>query len=276
MNPVTPASERVQKMLARAGLGSRREIETWISAGRVSINGKPVGLGDSMTAEDRVELDGKPLKLNLASTTRVLAYHKPTGEICSRSDPEGRKLIFDKLPRLAGGRWISIGRLDINTSGLLLLTNNGDLANRLMHPSAQIEREYAVRILGEVDNAMLQRLRQGVMLEDGMASFCQLRDAGGRGANHWYHVTLREGRNHEVRRLWESQGVTVSRLKRIRFGEIVLSSSLRQGQWEELDESLVQRLLRLTGLPGQQNIDVPQKKPVHKRPRNRSAATRRR
>ncbi len=229
--------ERIQKVLARMGLGSRREIESWIKAGRIMVNGKLAKLGDSITTEDRVQLDKKQIKFPRKTDSRpkVITYHKPAGEICTRKDAEGRTTVFSKLPRLKGARWVSIGRLDINTSGLLLFTNNGDLANRLMHPSSNIDREYAVRVIGRVDEAMLKQLQKGVELEDGPAHFSDIVDSGGDGANHWYHVTLMEGRNHEVKRLWESQGVKVSRLMRVRFGPIILSRRSRPGSVTELE-----------------------------------------
>ena len=243
-------SEKLQKVLARAGLGSRRMMEQWIQVGRVTVNGKKAQLGERVTEGDILRVDGRLLtpEQTTPDRTRVLAYHKPAGEICSRRDPEGRPSLFEHLPRLRKGRWITIGRLDLNTTGLLLLTNNGELANRLMHPSSKIEREYAVRILGEVDDELLKRLRDGVELEDGPARFERLRDAGGSGANHWYHVTLREGRNREVRRLWESQGVTVSRLTRVRYGPVTLRRGLPQGRWDELDDDQIAELLNLAGL----------------------------
>jgi len=230
--------ERIQKVLARMGLGSRREIESWIKAGRIMVNGKLAKLGDSITTDDRVQLDKKQIKFPRKTDSRpkVITYHKPAGEICTRKDAEGRTTVFSKLPRLKGARWVSIGRLDINTYGLLLFTNDGDLANRLMHPSSNIDREYAVRVMGKVDEDMLKRLQAGVELEDGPARFSDIVDSGGEGANHWYHVTLMEGRNHEVKRLWESQGITVSRLIRVRFGPIILPRNSRTGTIRELDD----------------------------------------
>jgi len=220
------------------GLGSRREIESWIKAGRITVNGKLAKLGDSITTEDRVQLDKKQIKFPRKTDSRpkVITYHKPAGEICTRKDAEGRTTVFSKLPRLKGARWVSIGRLDINTYGLLLFTNDGDLANRLMHPSSNIDREYAVRVVGKVNEDMLKRLQAGVELEDGPARFSDIVDSGGEGANHWYHVTLMEGRNHEVKRLWESQGITVSRLIRVRFGPIILPRNSRTGTIRELDD----------------------------------------
>ncbi len=239
-------TEKLQKVLARAGLGSRREMETWIQTGRIKVNQQVATLGDRVGTNDEIKVDGRKLAKATftGQTQQIICYHKPSGEICTRNDPEGRNTIFKSLPPLTNGRWINIGRLDFNTSGLILLTNDGDLANRLMHPSSGMEREYAVRVLGEVNNEMLQRLRNGVELEDGKACFTDIQIAGGKGANHWYNVILTEGRKHEVRRLWESQGIKVSRLIRIRFGPIVLPKSLRAGQHIKLDNSSQQKLLR--------------------------------
>jgi 23S rRNA pseudouridine2605 synthase len=246
-----PMAERLQKVLAGAGLGSRRQIEEWIREGRIRVNGNVAKLGDRVAPTDRVQINGRlvqPFRVR-PSKGRVIVYHKPEGEVTTRSDPEGRPTIFQNLPRLKASRWVAVGRLDINTSGLILLTTDGELANRLMHPSHGIEREYAVRVLGPVDPAMRERLTSGVELEDGTARFESLREAGGEGANRWYHVVIREGRNREVRRLWESQGVKVSRLTRVRYGPIALARSLRQGKWDELSDGEIQALLDLTGLP---------------------------
>jgi 23S rRNA pseudouridine2605 synthase len=237
-------------VLARAGLGSRREIEEWIKEGRVTLNGATAKLGDRHKAGQRVTVNGRPIDLAARDDepTRVLLYHKPTGEVVTRRDPEGRPVIFTQLPRPNRGRWIAIGRLDINTQGLLLVTTNGELANRLMHPSREIEREYAVRVLGPVDEAVLDRLRKGVDLEDGPARFETLVEAGGEGANRWFHVTLREGRNRIVRRLWESQGITVSRLMRVRFGPLELPPRLKARTFMELPPEQVAMLMASVGL----------------------------
>lgn len=244
-------SEKLQKVLARAGFGSRREMERWIESGRVSVNGKIVTLGERVTEEDVVRVDGAIVakqKMQQNRRCRVLVYNKPEGEVTSQGDPEGRKTVFDRLPTIKGGRWIVVGRLDINTSGLLLFTTDGELANRLMHPSYEVEREYAVRVLGEVPKETLEALREGVELEDGPAKFNELRSTGGEGANRWYQVKLSEGRNREVRRLWESQGVTVSRLMRTRYGTIALPKYLRSGRWEELNDAEVKALRSSVGL----------------------------
>jgi len=234
--PLEP--ERIQKLLAQAGLGSRRQIEQWMIEKRLTIDGKIAELGDKITGKERLSLDNRPLTLRKTATdkTRILIYHKPAGEICSRSDPEGRPTVFDSLPKRADSRWVAVGRLDFNTSGILLFTDNGALANKLMHPSSEIEREYAVRIRGEASKEELALLQAGVMLEDGEARFEDIRDAGGEGSNHWYHVLLKEGRNREVRRLWESQDLLVSRLIRVRFGPIQLPRNLRPGAFRDLTE----------------------------------------
>lgn len=260
--------ERIQKLLARAGVGSRREIEGWMESGRLMVNSQAVLPGEKATVADKFELDGKLLDVSGAAQVvrRVLIYNKPEGEVTTRKDPEGRPTVFDRLPRLKDHRWISIGRLDINTTGLVMFTTDGELANRLMHPSSQIDREYAVRIFGDVDDAMIGRLMQGVLLEDGTAKFTDITPAGGSGMNRWFHVTLLEGRNREVRRLWESQGVRVSRLKRVRYGTIFLPSRLTVGKWEELDQKAVNSLSSAVGLA---NIDIPQKTPDEKADQDR-------
>jgi len=229
-------AERIQKILARAGYGSRREIERWVNAGDITVNGVIATTGQAVDENDKITLRGKVIKLasKLKAKPQVLLYHKKIGEICSRNDPEGRPTVFDNLPKLGSGRWIQVGRLDINTDGLLLFTTDGELANRLMHPSYEIEREYASRILGKVTDEMIDRLTKGVELEDGIAKFTRIKFEGGEGANSWYHVVLNEGKNREVRRLWESQDVVVSRLRRIRYGDIVLHRSLRAGEYEDL------------------------------------------
>jgi 23S rRNA pseudouridine2605 synthase len=246
-----PASgEKLQKVLARMGLGSRREIEGWIGAGRVVVNGQPAQLGCRVDSLDQITVDGRPLKRDLTTEIlrRVLIYNKPEGEVCTRDDPEGRPTVFEQLPRLKQGRWINIGRLDINTTGLLLFTTDGELANRLMHPSWQMDREYAVRVMGEVDDEMIERLKEGVMLEDGPGKFTDIVSSGGEGINRWFHVCLMEGRNREVRRLWESQGVRVNRLKRVRFGPVFLGPELPVGRWREMKQNELDVLSEEVGL----------------------------
>lgn len=240
--------EKLQKVLARAGLGSRREMERWIEGGRVAVNGKTAHLGDRVGDKDKLAVDGRTLDAEPAQEVRCILYHKPPGEVCSRKDPEGRRTVFERLPSLKSGRWISIGRLDFNTSGLLLFTTDGELANALMHPSSNIEREYMVRVMGDVQSDMLRRMLEGVMLEDGVARFTDIQEGGGDGINRWYYVVLMEGRNREVRRLWESQGLTVSRLKRVRYGEVFIPSRVKQGQWEEMDHANVKSLYRMGSL----------------------------
>ncbi|WP_341476042.1 23S rRNA pseudouridine(2605) synthase RluB [Caviibacterium pharyngocola] len=252
-NKAAADGEKLQKVLARAGQGSRREIEAMIAENRVSVDGKIAALGDRIDVHSgvKVRIDGHLVNLTQAQkeVCRVLMYYKPEGELCTRRDPEGRATVFDRLPRLTGSRWIAVGRLDINTSGLLLFTTDGELANRLMHPSREVEREYSVRVFGQVDDAMINRLKKGVQLEDGPANFKAIKAVGGQGINQWFDVTLMEGRNREVRRLWESQGIQVSRLIRIRYGNIKLMKSLPRGGWEEMDLANVNYLRELVGLP---------------------------
>ena len=243
--------EKLQKVLARLGMASRRDVEKWIGEGRVKVNGAVASLGQRVDSHDAIAVDGRLLKREEASESvrRVLIYNKPDGEICTRNDPEGRPTVFDRLPRPKEGRWINIGRLDINTTGLLLFTTDGELANRLMHPSYEMDREYAVRVRGEVDDEMIERLKTGVMLEDGPARFTDIQEApGGEGLNHWYHCVVMEGRNREVRRLWESQGLVVSRLKRVRFGPVFMTSDLPMGRWREMSQAEVDILSEEVGL----------------------------
>ena len=239
-----PDGERLHKVLAHAGLGSRRQIEQWIREGLVHINNRRARLGERWHSGDQVKLRGRVVNLDRRLTTRVrvLAYHKPVGEVVTRHDPQGRPTVFQRLPRLNKGRWVAVGRLDINTEGLLLLTNNGELANRLMHPSQELEREYAVRVYGRVTDGVLEKLRHGVELEDGPARFESIEPAGGEGANTWYRVVLKEGRNRIVRRLWEAVGLTVSRLIRTRYGPVVLPPGLKVGRLYELTPKEIQRL----------------------------------
>jgi len=239
--------ERLQKVLAQFGLGSRRQIEAWIEEGRLLVNDEPATLGQKIGPGDRVKFNGKLVPLRFAPRLpRLLMYHKPEGEIVSRDDPQGRPSVFERLPLLNRGRWIAIGRLDFNTSGLLLFTNDGALANQLMHPRYELEREYAVRLLGRLGDEQAASLTSGIQLEDGPARFTSLRDEGGEGANHWYRVTLSEGRNREVRRMFEAVGLTVSRLMRVRYGPVSLPTRLKRGMWMELPESEVRAL---AGLP---------------------------
>jgi 23S rRNA pseudouridine2605 synthase len=241
--------EKLHKALANLGWGSRRKMEQWISEGRVTIDGAVARLGDRVRSGQSVRLDGKPVDLEEAREVRVLLYHKPVREVCSRHDPEGRKTVFERLPKLKSGRWISVGRLDFNTSGVLLFTTDGALANALMHPSNAIEREYLVRVMGRVDDPMLERLKSGVELDDGPARFSDIQEGGGEGINRFFYVVLMEGRNREVMRLWESQGLTVSRLKRVRYGEVFLPSKLKKGQWLELPQRDVDVIYDMAGLP---------------------------
>ena len=246
---VEDKGQKLQKVLANLGLGSRRKMERWIEEGRVTVDGSVATLGDRVHAGQALRLDGKPLEVDAAEEVRVLLYHKPVREVCSRDDPEGRKTVFERLPRLKSGRWISVGRLDFNTSGVLLFTTDGALANALMHPSNAIEREYLVRVMGRVDEPMLERLKDGVELDDGPARFSDIQEGGGDGINRFFYVVLMEGRNREVRRLWESQGTTVSRLKRVRYGEVFLPSKLKKGQWLELPQRDVDVIYQMAGLP---------------------------
>lgn len=243
--PASPvATLKLHKALADAGLGARREIEEWIAAGRIQVNGEPAHVGQRIAPGDRIKVDGKlvQVRANPSRQPKVLLYHKPEGEIVSRDDPQGRPSVFDRLPRLRGGRWIAIGRLDFNSCGLLLFTSNGELANRLMHPRYALEREYAVRVLGEPTEEDIARLTTGIELEDGLARFTRIEPAGGEGVNKWFNVTLSEGRNREVRRMFEAVGLTVSRLMRVRYGSVTLPSSLRRGQWREMSPAEVESL----------------------------------
>ncbi|TRW50060.1 23S rRNA pseudouridine(2605) synthase RluB [Aliidiomarina halalkaliphila] len=244
-------TEKLQKILARSGYGSRREIESMITEGRIRVGDHVATLGERVTAADVIRIDGHTVKVRDEDSVpcRVLVYHKPEGELVTRKDPEGRATVYERMPPLSGARWIAVGRLDINTSGLLLMTTDGELANRLMHPSYEVEREYAVRVFGEVTEAHIQKLLRGVELEDGMARFKRVRRRGGEGQNQWFHVMLTEGRNREVRRLWDSQGLTVSRLIRVRMGEITMPKGLVQGGWVELALDEVNYLRGLVELP---------------------------
>jgi 23S rRNA pseudouridine2605 synthase len=264
-----PESERIQKLLANAGYGSRREIENWIVSGRIKLNGKPAKLGDRASVRDRILLDGKPVRIggDTEKKTRVIAYHKPAGEICSRKDDDGRRTVFESLPPIKNQRWINIGRLDINTTGLMLFTNNGELANKLMHPSSEIEREYAVRVLGNPTKQQLDQLLGGIELEDGPAAFKAIEERGGEGVNRWFHVVIMEGRNREVRRLWEAIGLTVNRLMRIRFANIVLPRNMRPGMVSDITPSELNLLYRLVGIKEEHEPRQKRKKSTRRKAR---------
>jgi len=260
-----PQGERLQKMLANAGFGSRREIEGWIKAGRIKVNGKVADLGIRVTGDEQIKLDDKPIKATRLSAPerQVIIYNKPEGELVTRSDPEGRPTVFSRLPKLKSGRWIAVGRLDINSAGLLLFTTDGELANRLMHPSQLIEREYAVRVLGKVTEDMLKSMTSGIELEDGPARFEHIVESGGKGANRWFHVVIMEGRKREVRRLWEAAGATVSRLIRVRFGPIVMGNRLFAGKSRPLEADELKQLLQAAGLKSDKAAAKP--KPAQKK-----------
>lgn len=248
VDPDAP-KQRLHKLLALSGLGSRREMETLIASGRITINGIAAQVGAGVVASDVVRLDSRPLRLQFgAELPKVLIYHKPEGEIVSQDDPEKRATVFDKLPHIKGGRWVAIGRLDINTSGLLIFTTSGELANHFMHPRYEVEREYAVRVFGELTEGQLLQLTQGIELDDGPARFDVIHPLGGEGANHWYKVILREGRNREVRRLFEAFQLPVSRLMRVRFGPVNLPPRLKRGQMLELEAKEITGLLEWAGL----------------------------
>jgi 23S rRNA pseudouridine2605 synthase len=246
--PAEP-TQRLHKLMALAGLGSRRDMEELIASGRVTVNGAPAVIGQGVTQHDVVRLDSRPLRLPFeAELPQVLIYHKPEGEIVSQDDPEGRASVFDKLPRIKQGKWIAIGRLDMNTSGLLIFTNSGELANRFMHPRYEVEREYAVRIFGELTEGQMLQLTQGIELEDGPAAFDSISPQGGEGANHWYQVVIKEGRNREVRRLFEAFQLPVSRLMRVRFGPVNLPPRVKRCTMLKLEQKQVIDLLEWAGL----------------------------
>ncbi len=244
-------AERLQKFLAAAGLGSRREIEGWIAAGRLRVDGKPAVPGQKVSGTERITLDGRPLRSRMRRRPkpRVLVYHKPVGEVCTRTDPEGRPTVFESLPRVVGSRWISVGRLDIDTSGLLLFTTDGELANALMHPSSELERQYAVRVRGPVTDDTLQYLTAGIRLDDGLGRFASITPEGGDGTNRWYRVAVAEGRNRIVRRLWEAVECQVSRLIRVRFGPVLLPRHLARGRFAEMNPRQLAELYVAAGLP---------------------------
>ncbi len=241
--------ERLQKVLAQAGIASRRGAEQLIKLGKVLVNGRLAKLGDKVTSTDKIKVGSKQVRINYESKDKVILYHKPVGEICTAHDPEGRPTVFDSLPSKSRVRWISIGRLDINTSGLLVFTNNGELANKLMHPSSNVEREYAVRVSGKLDPEQEKQLLQGVVLEDGKeASFNKIMYSGGKNRNHWYHVILTEGRNREVRKLFASLDLLVSRLVRVRYGDLLLPNDLKPGKSVFLSDAIVAELKQRFGV----------------------------
>jgi 23S rRNA pseudouridine2605 synthase len=255
-----PSGERLQKVLANAGMGSRREIEGWISAGQVEVNGTLAQLGQRVLPSDNIKVNGRKISVRRLEPPEqeVLVYNKPEGELVTRKDPEGRRTVFDRLPKLKHGRWVPIGRLDINSTGLLLLTTDGELANQLMHPSRQVEREYAVRVMGEVTEEQLEQLVNGVELEDGPARFEEIVESGGEGINRWFHVVIMEGRQREVRRMWEAVGAKVNRLKRVRYGSVMLDSALKAGRWRYLNDAEIDELLKTLGLKSEKKRKPPQ------------------
>ena len=265
---IQEGAQRLHKLLALAGFGSRRDMEKLIEAGRVSVNGQLAHVGAAVTEQDVVRVDGRPVRLSFEpELPQVLLYHKPEGELVSTDDPEGRATVFSKLPRIKQGKWIAIGRLDMNTSGLLIFTSSGELANRFMHPRYEVEREYAVRILGELTEGQLLQLTQGIELEDGVANFESIYPTGGEGANKWYQVVIKEGRNREVRRMFEALHLPVSRLMRVRFGPIALPSRVKRGQMLKLEQKEVVKLLEWAELP------VPKKPLKQLSPREKDKAT---
>ena len=249
------ATQKLQKALAQAGLGSRREIETWIRAGRVTVNGAAAHVGARVGIDDSIEVDGRAVGTRpVERLARVLLYHKPEGEIVSRDDPERRPSVFDRLPPVKGAKWLAVGRLDFNTGGLLVLTTSGELANRMMHPRYELEREYAVRIRGRVSPSDMERLTRGIALKDGRANLQSIEEQGGEGANRWYRIVVHEGRNRIVRRVFEALGLTVSRLMRTRFGPIELPPRLTRGNYVELSQGEVRRLFAAVGAP---SVEIP-------------------
>ena len=268
-------SQKLQKILAQAGLGSRREMERWIQEGRVTVNGEVAGIGMRVGPGDQIKVGRRMVRWPAPERLpRVLLYHKPEGEIVTRDDPEGRDTVFDKLPRLRGAKWLAIGRLDYNTCGLLIFTTSGEVANRMTHPRFEIEREYAVRVLGELSAEQIARLTFGITLSDGVARCESVQDEGGEGSNHWYRLVLKEGRNRVVRRLFEALGLTISRLMRVRFGIINLPPRLKRGQALELDEAQVRQVLQWLQLPegGAPATAATAREPEEKRNRRRRSS----
>lgn len=257
-----PTDEKLQKILARAGFGSRRSVETLISEGLVKVNGRTAKLGDRATPDDKIKVRDQAVKETRLQKqpTQVILYNKPEGRVCSRNDDKGRDTIFEQLPRIINGRWISIGRLDLNTSGLLILTNNGELANRMMHPSYEVEREYTVRVFGEVSDEALKQVFKGVQLDDGPARFTKVSkmqtSEEGESINKWYKVTIKEGRYREVRRIWEAVGVQVSRLHRVRYGQFTIPRMLRKGKTEALSWKQINQLLKSVDLKEEARPDL--------------------
>jgi 23S rRNA pseudouridine2605 synthase len=264
--PPQPESPKLHKVLAQAGMGSRLEMEQLILEGRITVNNEPAHIGQRVQFGDHVKVNGKPIRFKIAPPpARVLAYHKPAGEVVSHDDPQNRPTVFRKLPKLFQGKWQSVGRLDLNTEGLLLFTSSGELANNLMHPRFGLEREYAVRVLGALTLDEKHKLLDGVRLDDGMAQFGSIEEGGGEGSNCWYRVTISEGRNREVRRMLESVGHAVSRLIRIRYGSMVLPRGLKRGAWVELDEADIRLLTRASQSQGALALDAAEPAPVGKR-----------
>lgn len=273
--PSTDVSQKLQKVLAQAGLGSRRDMERWIEEGRVTVNGKVAGIGLRVGPEDLIKVGRRIVRWPAPERLpRVLLYHKPEGEIVSRDDPEGRDTVFAKLPRPRGAKWLAVGRLDYNTCGLLIFTTSGDVANRMMHPSFEVEREYAVRIIGELSLEQIKKLKSGITLADGVAHCEFVADEGGEGSNHWYRLVLKEGRNRIVRRMFEALGLTVSRLMRVRFGIVGLPPRLKRGQFIELTEVETRRLLQWLQLPeGEGFVGLPRQTPKMKELKNETKRT---
>lgn len=270
-NVAKPQGEKLQKILARGGFGSRREVEKLIAEGLVKVNGKVATLGDRAFTTDTIKVRDQQVRETRLATqpTQVILYNKPEGEVCSRKDEKGRETIFEHLPRIINSRWVSVGRLDINTSGLLVLTNNGELANRMMHPSYEMEREYSVRVFGEVSDDIIKQLKKGVKLEDGWAKFDRVDKIPQQeedSINQWYRVVIKEGRNREVRRIWESQGVQVSRLVRTRYGIFDLPRNLRRGKTEALTWKQINQLLKSVGLPEEARPDIRTRPGASKKP----------